>query len=196
MADEESRAAILGKGHKCAQDMRIWGLAAPPASCRLLQPRANTPCLSVALCSAGVILAGRTLGGGGGLSTRLSLLLSLLLSHPTDTATHLHLFTPIRSLGLRIPPPIIFPSLCPYADCASLGKSVHPNPCTRVSCEEPRLIHLQAPGEICSGRLNVAILITFIPLIRPLGSHCPVINCHSTENQLFSVLWMGDRAAQ
>lgn len=135
-------------------------------------------------------------GGGGGLSTRLSLLLSLLLSHPTDTATHLHLFTPIRSLGLCIPPPIIFPSLCPYADCASLGKSVHPNPCTRVSCEEPRLIHLQAPGEICSGRLNVAILITFIPLIRPLGSHCPVINCHSTENQLFSVLWMGDRAAQ
>lgn len=107
MAEEENRAAILGKEHKCAQDRRIWGLAAVPASCRLLHPRANTPCLSVALCSAGVILAGRTLWGVGGvwgLSTRLSLLLSLLLSHPMNAVTHLHLFTPIRSLGLCIPP--------------------------------------------------------------------------------------------
>lgn len=195
MADEESRAAILGKGHKCAQDMRIWGLAAPPASCRLLQPRANTPCLSVALCSAGVILAGRTLGGRGIIHP----IISPAISAPLSSHGHSHPFAPFHPYsqsGAVHPSPVIFPSLCPYADCASLGKSVHPNPCTRVSCEEPRLIHLQAPGEICSGRLNVAILITFIPLIRPLGSHCPVISCHSTENQLFSVLWMGDRAAQ
>lgn len=135
-------------------------------------------------------------GGGRGI---IHPIISPAISAPLSSHGHSHPFAPFHPYsqsGAAHPSPIIFPSLCPYADCASLGKSVHPNPCTRVSCEEPRLIHLQAPGEICSGRLNVAILITFIPLIRPLGSHCPVINCHSTENQLFSVLWMGDRAAQ
>lgn len=92
MADEESRAAILGKGHKCAQDMRIWGLAAPPASCRLLQPRANTPCLSVALCSAGVILAGRTLGGRGIIHP----IISPAISAPLSSHGHSHPFAPFH----------------------------------------------------------------------------------------------------
>lgn len=127
MADEESRAAILGKGHKCAQDMRIWGLAAPPASCRLLQPRANTPCLSVALCSAGVILAGRTLGGEG--------------DYPPD---YLSCYL-CSSLIPRTQPPICtFSPLFAVWGCASLPQSsFHPsvhmqtvllwaNPCTQI----------------------------------------------------------------
>lgn len=66
-------------------------------------------------------------GGGGGLSTRLSLLLSLLLSHPTDTATHLHLFTPIRSLGLRIPPQASF-----HPSAHTQTVLLWANPCTQI----------------------------------------------------------------
>lgn len=103
--DEESRAAILGKRHKCAQDRRIWGLAAVPASCRLLHPHANTPRPSVALCSAGVILAGRTLGGGGGMGMGISHpIISPAISAPLPSHGCSHPFAPIHSPRLCIPP--------------------------------------------------------------------------------------------
>lgn len=130
MADEESRAAILGKGHKCAQDMRIWGLAAPPASCRLLQPRANTPCLSVALCSAGVILAGRTLGGEGDyppdyLSCYLCSSLIPRTQPPICTFSPLFAVWGCASLPNHLSIPLSICRLC-FSGQIRAPKSVHP----------------------------------------------------------------------